>query len=596
MFNPKRLCKGTISTTLKRSYLLLCLLLGFTFSNAVGADFPFPYGIASGDADESSVVLWTRLDNAIALPHLVSWEVATDESFSTVVISGAAMQSKQAVKVLAEGLSAGWYYYRFSAAGYTSAPGRTFIADSQTEEVAFAAFSCADYQRGYFTAYEAALEQNDFQFLLFLGDYYYDNASSEGAVDVESRSHLPPYAPRTLDDFERRWKQYRSDPMLQRLHQNYGSYAIWDDHEFADDCWRDGGEGIEGAEWEALKEAAISAWYEWMPVRAREVDYDSRRLGPVNLILSETRVIGRDIVLDADDSQIQDEDRTMLGSEQEAWLESTFDENAPWNVLCSGVVMIPQIYNGLSIRPHAWDGYPAARERLKEAASEAEVSLCVLSGDMHAARVADIPGESYDSVNQTGSWGVEVTAPPVTSIVRTVPDSLVFSDENPHIRYFQEQNRGFAKIYFTALNMATQFVWVKGVLDVESTSGVPGEIYSSMVGSNAMVPETKTSFVTNPVSLVSEQTSLFNEEIESTVFPNPSSGIVTLSTSLVPGEYDLNVFSSDGRLLYGEQYAALYRGLHYIVIDLASLLPGNYLLSMEGQGFSVVEPFILSGK
>lgn len=595
MFNPKRLCKGTISATLKRRYLLLCLLLGFSFLELGAADFPFPYGIASGDADESSVVLWTRLDNAISLPHWVSWEVATDEAFSSIVISGSGMQNRQTVKVLVEGLSAGWYYYRFSAAGYTSAPGRTFIADSETEEITFAAFSCADYQRGYFTAYEAALEQNDFQFLLFLGDYYYDNAPSESAVDVEDRSHLPPYAPRTADDFERRWKQYRSDPMLQRLHQNYGSYAIWDDHEFADDCWRDGGDGVEGEEWEQLKEAAIAAWYEWMPVRSRTLHYDARRIGPVNLILTETRVTGRDIVMDADDPGISEEDRSMLGSGQESWLAENLNQQIPWNVLCSGVVMMPQLYDGLSIRPHAWDGYPAARARLELEIENAEVALCVLSGDMHAARVADLPREDYDPGNQSGSWGIEVTAPPVTSIVRTVPDSLSFRDQNPHIRYLQEQNRGFVKVQFTPMDMTAQFVWVTDVLDEEATTGIPGEIYTSMIGSNAVVLATTTPFIANPVSIISEETSSFNKkDISSTVFPNPSTGIITLSATLVPGEYALNVFSSDGRLLYSEHYTAVYRGLRYIVLDLGSLIPGNYLLCMEGQEFSVVESIILS--
>ena len=55
------------------------------------ADDPFRLGVSSGDPDERSVVLWTRLLGD-QLPESVDvvWEVAADEAFTDVVARGTA--------------------------------------------------------------------------------------------------------------------------------------------------------------------------------------------------------------------------------------------------------------------------------------------------------------------------------------------------------------------------------------------------------------------------------------------------------------------------------------------------------------------------
>jgi alkaline phosphatase D len=61
------------------------------------ADNPFTLGVASGDPQPGSVVLWTRLapspyepgGGMAKLAAAVLWEVATDERFAVVVRSGA---------------------------------------------------------------------------------------------------------------------------------------------------------------------------------------------------------------------------------------------------------------------------------------------------------------------------------------------------------------------------------------------------------------------------------------------------------------------------------------------------------------------------
>lgn len=111
-------------------------------SAAASAPFPFTLGVASGEPDDSSVVLWTRLaptptnaDGQGGMPNAdvaVDWQVSADQSFATLVSSGtftARYAQAHSVHVLAGGLAPdSEYYYRFRAQGYISPVGRTRTA------------------------------------------------------------------------------------------------------------------------------------------------------------------------------------------------------------------------------------------------------------------------------------------------------------------------------------------------------------------------------------------------------------------------------------------------------------------------------------
>ncbi|MFN2329391.1 MAG: PhoD-like phosphatase N-terminal domain-containing protein, partial [Chromatocurvus sp.] len=74
---------------------------------------PFRHGVASGDPEARSVVLWTRLSGATA-PQSVRWQVATDAGFGTIVAQGEAEAQPErdfTVKVVAGGLEPGAGYY-----------------------------------------------------------------------------------------------------------------------------------------------------------------------------------------------------------------------------------------------------------------------------------------------------------------------------------------------------------------------------------------------------------------------------------------------------------------------------------------------------
>ena len=72
-----------------------------------------------------------------------------------------------------------------------------------------------------------------------------------------------------LADYRRRHAQYKRDADLQRLHARYAFIHTWDDHESANDAWKDGAENHTADEgsWAARRAASHKSFDEWMPVR-----------------------------------------------------------------------------------------------------------------------------------------------------------------------------------------------------------------------------------------------------------------------------------------------------------------------------------------
>src|SRR5688572_12735971 len=199
-------------------------------TRAASASFaadPFALGVASGDPDPTSVVLWTRLaprpleaDGGMA-PAAVSvkWEVAEDEGMRKVIRRGtatAAPELAHSVHVEVDGLAPDrWYWYRFRAGDADSPVGRTRTTpalNAAPDRLNFAFASCQHYESGLYTAYQRMVE-DDLDLIVHLGDYIYEGSPNEGGV----RTHHS-LAATTLDTYRMRHAQYRSDPLLQAAH------------------------------------------------------------------------------------------------------------------------------------------------------------------------------------------------------------------------------------------------------------------------------------------------------------------------------------------------------------------------------------------
>ncbi|MBY6103792.1 alkaline phosphatase D family protein [Marinobacter nauticus] len=333
----------------------------------------FTHGVASGDPLQDSVILWTRAVPERGSKVKVGWEIATDAEFSSVVRSGTAETTEAhdfTIKVDAQGLMPGQrYYYRFRSSGATSPVGAaTTLPDGSVEQVRLAVVSCSNYPAGYFHVYREVANQADLDAVIHLGDYIYEYSSDQDSYASEDAQALGRTFPEnnkrellTLADYRRRYAIYRQDPDLQLAHQRLPFIVVWDDHEVANDTWRNGAENHDDSEgdFDQRKLSALQAFFEWMPIRPviegnDEAIYRSFRFGDlVDLHMLDTRIIGRDQQLDYLNylsesglnaqqfmADVADPNRTLLGAEQRLWLQNKLaTSSGRWQVLGQQVLM-----------------------------------------------------------------------------------------------------------------------------------------------------------------------------------------------------------------------------------------------------------------
>ena len=349
-------------------------------------DVAFDYGIASGDPLIDSVIIWTRITTLKQESTIVGWEVSTDPAFTQLVNSDSAMVDEytdHTLKVDVKGLEPGTrYYYRFKANGVISPVGQTKTLPSNPDSVKLAVFSCANFPAGFFHVYkEAAKQAETFDAVLHLGDYIYEYAKDDypeaGTGENLGRVHQPEHECITLSDYRQRYAQYHSDLDLIELHAKAPFICVWDDHEIANDSYIDGAENHtieDDGSFYQRKEAAIQAWYEWLPVRTPQVEedkvitYRAFEFGNVlSLMMLDTRVVGRDQQLDYVDyfdssgnliepdlltSDLQSPNRNLLGDTQLSWLENILinskSRGVAWQVFGQQVLMA-QIYVPASV-------------------------------------------------------------------------------------------------------------------------------------------------------------------------------------------------------------------------------------------------------
>lgn len=334
------------------------------------AQADFVHGVASGDPLQDKVILWTRLTPVdLSAPLKVTWEIAIDDQFKQNLKTGTVQTNKTddfTVKVDATGLQAGTtYYYRFRFGSKVSPVGQTKTLPVTTNKVSFAVCSCSNYPAGYFYVYREIAKQN-VDVVIHLGDYIYEYGADGYATEDAAKlgRTLPPDNNKEilkLDDYRKRYALYRQDKDLQAVHQRHPFIVIWDDHELANDTWREGAENHQSNEGPFLerKLAALQAYFEWMPIRPvsstdhlniyRQFNFGSL----VELTMLDTRIIARDKQLEYADymtaagldaekfqADLTDPKRTLMGYTQRDWLVGKLKQStATWNVVGQQVLM-----------------------------------------------------------------------------------------------------------------------------------------------------------------------------------------------------------------------------------------------------------------
>lgn len=366
---------------------------------------PFALGVASGDPDASSVVLWTRLLGAEGDQPVV-WELAIDDEFASRAAAGVARavdEDGHSVRVVADGLEADtWYWYRFTAGDHVSPIGRTRTTPSSgadADRLRFAFASCQDWQDGHYSAHEH-LAAEDIDLVVFLGDYIYEG----GPSTTSPRRHDGPEVI-SLADYRARYALYKSDPNLQAAHARAPWLTIWDDHEV--DNNHAGARPVAGAsatDFAARRAAAYRAWWEHNATRLPKPTTDSleiHRSLTWGTLASFFALDGRQYrdgqacggELAASCAEREDPARSMLGNEQEAWISEAMPASAStWNVLANQTMLSPAPVDlGVTtlFNMDQWDGYPAAQARMLDVLGRSGNPV-VITGDIHASAVGDL--------------------------------------------------------------------------------------------------------------------------------------------------------------------------------------------------------------
>ena len=252
----------------------------------------FPQGVASGDPQASSIMLWTRAEPsapAAAEVHLLL-ELSRDEDFADSVFSqpvSANAGSDYTIRAHVSGLDADTiYFYRFrGGANSTSRTGRTRTAPAAAQarriNVAFA--SCQSYEQAHYGAWARMLEDDarapaseQIDFVLHLGDFIYERSwhtRRDGSPQARRVPDFPDgvetdrnrYAV-SLRDYRHLYKVYLSDPHLQAARARWPFVCTWDDHEFSNDCFQAYSTYAGDIRLEAQRKLwANQAWFEFIP-------------------------------------------------------------------------------------------------------------------------------------------------------------------------------------------------------------------------------------------------------------------------------------------------------------------------------------------
>ncbi len=422
------------------------------FGAPLGTD-PFALGVASGDPDASSVVLWTWVDRAPERELVV--EVAVDEAFGSIVQRApvdASPETGMSGRALATGLRPDTtYWYRFAMDGHVTTPARTRTAPAPgvvpDTPLVVGHLSCMRRSSGYWTALDdvAAIAPD---LVVHCGDYVYE--SDGGAVRPDDTA-----PPTSLDEYRALWRRYKADPALQAAHAVAPWLMVWDDHEVANNYQGiDPNDGPPSADFDAQRAAAYRAWWEFTPTRIappagpglaihRTVDWG----GLTRFVLLDTRQYRDDQPCGDDLGPRCEETATisMLGADQEAWFADVAPgHEAVWTTVVQQVVVHQWRFLGGNTlwNLDQWDGYTGARLHLLETLAGSPAPV-VLTGDVHSSWVSDLRADFDDE--DSDEVGVEFVAPGVSS---DVPSQLrgagsLVELSSPHIRWSETRRRGW---------------------------------------------------------------------------------------------------------------------------------------------------------
>lgn len=494
-------------------------------ANAATITEIFPQSVASGDPQVNGITLWTRVAQSGGTAQ-VAFEVAQDSEFSAIALSGVAQTDESKDYTVKVQLNSGiqpntTYYYRFIYQGTASRTGRfKTLPDltAQLDKVRFGYINCQDYTNGYYNAYRF-LATEDIDFVVFLGDYIYETVGDTSFQSGVRPLKLPSgtSAASTLADYRFLYQSYNSDPDMQSVRENFAFITIWDDHEFANDCFQVNAPDQFPFRKSQLRQAANQAWAEHTPT---SVPFNPS-VGPLSsiqlyrtfkfgnlleLVMTDERLYRNGPPCDDLNAQQQhyltgkryntpdcpqrhDTTRTMLGYSQRQWfLNQITNSSRIWKIWGNEVMTmqlkilsafaskllgqpVPDLFADLD----QWDGYPVERALIFDTISKAGVkNFVTITGDLHTF-VTGYQKVNFDNPSAP-PVGVEFVVGSTTSsnlaeqsaagTIGPITQALLIS--NPHIKDFNSTTHGYNLVEVTPSALTCT---LKAVSDITKPGG-----------------------------------------------------------------------------------------------------------------------------
>ncbi|WP_292963771.1 alkaline phosphatase D family protein, partial [Novosphingobium sp. UBA1939] len=425
-----------------------------------------------------------------------------------------------------------WYWFELADGTRSPTGRFRTLPRGATADVVFAVVTCQLYPGGFFNAYDALARRDRLDAVIHLGDYIYEyGADGYGAAIGRKIGRIvePAHEVVTLADYRARHAFYKRDPMLQAAHARAAFICVWDDHETANDSWIGGAENHQPAaegDWGKRKAAAMQAYFEWLPIRDPrpgqpwEAINRSFAFGDLaTLLMVETRLLARSHQAEHKDGVPATEDiaavlaernrpdREMLGEPQRAWVERELADSVkagtPWQVIGNQVnmgringpdldkqfgpdkaaamlaAMSPRARRraeaaqagyraGVPFNLDAWDGYPAARERLYASFRRAGSEPLVLAGDSHAfwaTNLADDAGTAVAVEFGTSS----ITSPSIGDEMPAVPLGEMLREASPEVVFCDQRAKGYVLLTLTPAQAVADYLAVSTVLEPRYT-------------------------------------------------------------------------------------------------------------------------------
>lgn len=348
------------AVTAFRLLLLWIIITGLVAPAGSQPALELTHGVLSGDLTDTRAMIWTRASG----PAEVRIEYGTSAALggTSAAASRAGADTDFTVKLDVTGLrpNTRYFYRAVATAGNQRAASlvgsfRTAPPPSEPVDVTFAWGADTSERFQPFRIFDAITSREP-HFFLFLGDTVY--------ADIDGGA-------RTLDEYRAAYRRNREDEPLLRFGRAASIYAIWDDHEVANNFDR------------THERIPIGrrAFLEYWPVRADPADphrlYRSFRWGRlVEVFILDTRQY-RSPPFDRDTAQ-----KTMLGSAQKAWLKQGLQSSdAVFKIVAT---TIPLKYHGAD----SWEGYTTERQELFDFIGRNDIRRVVfLSGDVHYAAI-----------------------------------------------------------------------------------------------------------------------------------------------------------------------------------------------------------------